>query len=74
MEEGHSIKLWGIVTDKQGNILQGVHIKLMKRVRKRTKDSYINVDNSITDEKGIYSFDIHENSPSKYKVIVLEIP
>lgn len=69
---GGSIRLWGQITDCDGNPVQCALIKLVKETIKQGKKQYVGIAHSVSDCLGFYQFEIciPECNCESYKVIV----
>lgn len=70
-EEGDSIRLWGKVVDKDGNILSEMPIKLLKKTYKNKRWIYLTIATSRTNEEGVYNFYLKDNKKARYKIVVI---
>lgn len=66
------IRIWGIIKDKEGNIMPNKSVKLMKKFKKGRRVAYQIMQEGVTSKQGIYSFNVEIDRISQYKVIVID--
>lgn len=71
-KNGKPIRLWGIVKDKEGNIVANKPIKLMSKIKKGKRASYTIIQEGMTSKEGSYSFEVIVDRMSRYKVLVID--
>lgn len=74
MEQQNSkqVKVWGIVKNKEGNLVPYKNVRLMERMKRGTRSYYRVVQEGTTNGDGLYSFEIQVDRISQYKVLVID--
>lgn len=65
------VNLWGVISDEKGLPLENKNVRLMKKIKKGKRASYLIVQECVTTSRGIYSFKVEVTSYSQYKVMVI---
>lgn len=73
IDKKRSIRIWGQITDCEGNPVPCALTKLIREVINCGKITYVGVAHSVTDCLGFYQFDVCapcKNEVKKYRVLV----
>lgn len=67
----NNIRLWGIIKDCDGNIVEHALVKLIEITESNCQRIYKGIAHTVSDCQGFYQFDLCSQNPCvKYKVVV----